>query len=362
MTIQVTKTFLPDLDEYVEYLRSIWATGHVTNHGPLVERLERQLAAYLGVKHLLLTCNGTIALQIAIKALRLRDEVVTTPFSYVATTASLVWEGCRPVFADVDAKTLCLDPENVEAGCTRATTGIVATHVYGNACDVESLSEIARRRGLRLLYDAAHAFAATYRGRALAAYGDAAVLSFHATKLFHTGEGGAVLTDDDDIAHRVRYLRNFGHRGQEEFWGLGINGKVSELHAAMGLSVLPHLPAILERRSALAAVYDGELFGPGITHLRWREGLVRNRAYYPILLSSERELLAVKSRLNEQGVFPRRYFYPALTELPYVAAPPAPIAEDAARRVLCLPLGHDVDPGAALQIAREIRATLERRL
>lgn len=356
--IQVTRTFLPALDDYVEYLRPIWASGQVTNHGALVERLEKELSLLLGAKHLFLVCNGTVALQIAIKALGLSDEVVTTPFSYVATTSSLVWEGCRPIFADIEPDTLCIDPERVEAACGPATSGVLATHVYGNACDVERLSEIAGRRGIRLLFDAAHAFGAGYRGRALAGYGDASILSFHATKLFHTGEGGAVLTNDDDIAHRVGYLRNFGHRGQEEFWGLGINGKMSELHAAMGLCVLPHIPRILEQRRLLTATYDSALAGSGVTGPRWREGVARNHAYYPILFRSEEELLAVKARLNSLEIFPRRYFFPALTNLPYVEGARAPIAEDAARRVLCLPIGHDVDEATAFRIASEITAEL----
>lgn len=356
--IQVTKTFLPELDTYVEYLRTIWASGQITNHGTLVEQLEAELRRLLGVKHLLLTCNGTAALQLAIRALGLNDEVVTTPFSYVATTSSLVWESCRPIFADIEPDTLCIDPEKVDAACGPATSGVLATHVYGNACDIERLSEIARRRGIRLLFDAAHAFGASYRGRALAGYGDASILSFHATKLFHTGEGGAVLTDDDDIAHRVGYLRNFGHRGQEEFWGLGINGKVSELHAAMGLCVLPHMPRILEQRRLLTAAYDSALAGSGVAGLRWREGVTRNHAYYPILFRSEGELLAAKARLNSLEIFPRRYFFPALTNLPYIEGARAPNAEDAARRVLCLPMGHDVDEASAFRVAREITAEL----
>jgi dTDP-4-amino-4,6-dideoxygalactose transaminase len=290
LMIQVTKTFLPDLEEYVQHLRTIWSSGRISNHGPLVERLESELQTLLGVKHLLLTTNGTVALQIAIKALELRDEVVTTPFSYVATTSSLVWEGCRPVFADIEPDTLCLDPERAAEACTPNTAGILATHVYGNACDVTALSELARRRGLRLLFDAAHAFGAMFDGKSLASSGDIAVLSFHATKLFHTGEGGALVTEDDDLAHRIRYMRNFGHRGQEEFWGLGINGKMSELHAAMGLAVLPHMSLILETRRRLTEAYDDALAGAEIQRVSWRAGLSRNCAYNPILLPSENVL------------------------------------------------------------------------
>jgi len=211
--ITVTRPTLPPFEEYLALLEGIWTRNHLTNAGPLVVELERLLAEHLGVKHCLFVSNGTIALQLVFRALELAGEVITTPFSYVATTSSIAWEGCTPVFADVEPDTLTLSAERAAAVVTSQTSAIVATHVYGNPCDVEGLAELARRRGLRLVYDAAHAFGASYKGRALSAYGDVATLSFHATKLFHTVEGGAVVTDDDEIARRVAYLRNFGHDG-----------------------------------------------------------------------------------------------------------------------------------------------------
>jgi len=356
--IQVTKTFLPELDAYVELLRGIWATGQVTNHGELVTRLEGALSEALGARNVLLVCNGTIALQIAIRALRLRGPVVTTPFSYVATTSSLVWEGCSPVFADIDPDSLCLDPQRAEEACARGASGILATHVYGNACAVEELAQVARRHGLPIIYDAAHAFAAKYQGRSLCAQGEISVLSLHATKLFHSGEGGALVTDDDSLAHEIRYLRNFGHNGPEAFFGLGINGKMSELHAAMGLAVLPHVPAIVSGRRALAEAYDQTLAGAPATQPLWRNGLERNYAYYPVLFRDEAGLLSVRAALNERGIFPRRYFYPALSALPYVGHQRTPVSEDAANRVLCLPMGHDVSPAMAMDIAELVQAAL----
>jgi dTDP-4-amino-4,6-dideoxygalactose transaminase len=339
--ITVTRPTLPPFEEYVELLRGIWSRNQLTNGGPLVEELERRLAEYLGVRHCLFVSNGTIALQLAYRALELRGEVVTTPFSYVATTSSLVWEGCEPVFADVDKGALTLSPERAEAAITPRTSAIVATHVYGNACDVQALGDLARRRGLRLVYDAAHAFGASLDGRALAAFGDVATLSFHATKLFHTVEGGAVVTDDDDVARRVAYLRNFGHKGQEAFQGIGINGKNSEVHAAMGLCLLPRVSEIVAERRALSQWYDERFaaHGDALQRPRLHARLEYNYAYYPVLLADAATVVDVQRRCADAGVLTRRYFYPSLSgALPYVPEGMVPVARDAASRVLCLPL------------------------
>ena len=338
--ITVSRPTLPPFEEYVALLQGIWTRNHLTNAGPLVVELEKRLAEYFGVKHCLFVTNGTIALQLAFRALDLAGEVITTPFSYVATTSSIAWEGFTPVFADVEPDTLTLSAERAEAAVTPQTSAIVATHVYGNPCDVDALAELARRRGLRLVYDAAHAFGASYHGRALSAYGDVATLSFHATKLFHTVEGGAVVTDDDEIARRVAYLRNFGHDGYERFQGIGINGKNSEMHAAMGLCLLPRVPAIVAERRALSLRYDAAIIGrcdairPAI-----RAGTTYNYAYYPVLLPDDAAVRAAQRHLEANGVLARRYFYPSLSgALPYVAAGDVPVARDAAERVLCLPL------------------------
>ena len=358
MKIPVTKSFLPPLDEYMKYLSEIWASGILTNNGPMVTTLETKLKEYLGVKHLFFVTNGTIALQIAVKALELCGEVITTPFSYVATTSSLVWEGCTPVFVDIDPRTLCLDPNRVEAAITPRTTAILATHVYGIPCDVEQIQAIAARHNLKVVYDAAHAFGVRYRGKALSGYGNLSTLSFHATKLFHTIEGGAVVTDDDEIAHRLSYMRNFGHKGQEDFWGLGINGKNSEFHAAMGLCNLPYIREIISARAQVCAWYDEELTGSGLIRPQLPDRTEYNFAYYPVLLPSEEVLLRVHGSLNAQQIFPRRYFHPSLDQLPYSQAQAVFIAHDAARRVLCLPLFHALSFEEIQRISSIIVSTL----
>jgi dTDP-4-amino-4,6-dideoxygalactose transaminase len=356
--INVTKTYLPPLEEYVQYLQGIWDRNWVTNHGPLVKELELKLKEFLGVKHLFFVSNGTIALQIAIKALDLTGEVITTPFSYVATTSSIVWEGCQPVFADIDRQTLCLDPALIEAAITPRTTAILPTHVYGHPCDVEHIQVVADRHGLKVIYDAAHAFGVRYRGQSLVSYGDIATLSFHATKLFHTGEGGALVTDDDDLAHRLAYMRNFGHKGQEDFWGLGINGKNSELHAAMGLCVLPRVPELIAKRRVVSKLYDSLLDWHSLSKPRRREHTAYNFAYYPVLLQSEEQLLKVRKVLHAHQVYPRRYFYPSLNALPYAHGGSSPVSEEIARRVLCLPLSHSLDRQSVQLISASVQEAL----
>ena len=359
--ITVTRPTLPPFEEYVELLRGIWSRNQLTNAGPLVVELERRLAEYLGVRHCLFVSNGTIALQLAYRALDLRGEVVTTPFSYVATTSSLAWEGCAPVFADVDPGTLTLSPERAEAAITPRTSAIVATHVYGNACDVHALGDLARRRGLRLVYDAAHAFGASLDGRALAAFGDVATLSFHATKLFHTVEGGAVVTDDDEVARRVAYLRNFGHQGQEAFQGIGINGKNSEVHAAMGLCLLPRVAEIVAERRALSQRYDERFtaLGDALRRPVLYPRLEYNYAYYPVLLADAATVVDVQRRCADAGVLTRRYFYPSLSgALPYVPEADVPVARDAANRVLCLPLYTGMSHAQLDHVASLVQAAL----
>lgn len=343
--INVTKPFFPELEEYHSYLKEIWESGWLTNNGQMVQKLEAKLQELLGVKHVILVSNGTIALQIAIKALKLSGEIITTPFSYVATTSSIIWEGADPVFADINPQTLCIDPEEVAGKVTDKTSAILATHVYGIPCDVEALRQIAEKHQVKLIYDAAHAFQVNHKGTSLLNFGDVSTLSFHATKLFHTVEGGAIVTDDDDIAHTCEYMRRFGHKGPYDFQGLGINGKLSELHAAMGLCMLRHMPAILKGRRLVSEQYDECLdfkklrkpvLEPGDTDY--------NYAYYPVICESEKSLMKVVHALQAQEIFPRRYFYPSLNELKYLERrQPCPVSEDLSRRVLALPL-HDQLP------------------
>ncbi|MBC7902881.1 MAG: DegT/DnrJ/EryC1/StrS family aminotransferase, partial [Gemmatimonadaceae bacterium] len=246
--IDITRPFLPPIEEYQEYVKGIWGRNWLTNNGPLVNELELRLKHHLNVDHMLYLNNGTIALQIAIKALSLKGEVITTPFSYIATTSSIVWEGCKPVFVDIDADTLNIDSSKIEAAVTEHTSAIVATHTYGNPCDVEKIEAIALKYNLKVIYDAAHCFGTKFKGRTLFDFGDVSTTSFHATKLFHTIEGGAVFTRNPDVLRRMAYMRNFGHNGPKDFADIGINGKNSELHAAMGLVNLKYIEDIQKSR------------------------------------------------------------------------------------------------------------------
>ena len=354
--IRVTKTILPPLGEYVGYLEKVWATGQLTNNGPLVKELEDKLRGYLGVKHLFLVANGTLGLQMALRALGISKRVITTPFSYVASTTALLWEYVTPVFSDINSRDFCIDPAKVEAAIDAETQAILAVHVYGHACDVAALAAIARRKNLKIIYDAAHAFGSKLDGRSLAAYGDVSVFSFHATKLFHTVEGGAVVTEDDDIARNIRLYRAFGHIG-EEYFTLGTNAKNSELHAAMGLCLLPRVSELIEQRKRLCEGYDRLL-----SHLPLKRPqpsvprVAYNYAYYPTVFPSEAILVAAQELLEAEGVFPRRYFYPPLNCLPYRKGESCPVAEDIARRVLCLPLSHEVTP----TIQEKVTALIEK--
>ena len=310
-----------------------------------LKELEQKLKKYLKVKHLFFVSNGTIALQIAIKALDLKREIITTPFSYIATTSSIVWENCTPVFADIDPYHLTINPDEIINKITSRTSAILATHVYGNPCDIEAIKKIADKNNLKIIYDAAHSFGVKYNNASLLAYGDIATLSLHATKLFHTGEGGAIITNDDDLAHRISYMRNFGHHGEEDFWGLGINGKNSELHATLGLAILPYLSQIMNARKTISQNYDklieksNNLIKPAL-----RENTKYNYAYYPVLFKNEKILLKVKQSLNNNGIYPRRYFYPSLNLINYLYSGKTKMrnSEDISNRILCLPLYHSL--------------------
>jgi dTDP-4-amino-4,6-dideoxygalactose transaminase len=357
--INVTKSYLPPQAEYNEYLIGIWQRVHLTNHGPLVVELETKLKEYLGVKHLFFLNNGTIALQIAIKALGLQGEIITTPFSYVATTSCIVWENCKPVFADIHPETYCINPTEIEKRITENTVAIMATHVYGNPCDVEAIEKIAKKYKLKVIYDAAHAFGVSYKNTSVLNYGDISTLSFHATKLFHTIEGGAIVTNDDELAHKISYMRNFGHNGAEDFWGVGINGKTSEFNAAMGLCILPKVTEIIAKRKFLSEKYDKILANLGLVKPLIDSKVFYTYSYYPIIFKSEKDLLKVKNILNASNIYPRRYFYPSLNTLNYVDNDKMPISEDISTRVLCLPLYYDLKEMEVQMIANLVVQTLK---
>jgi dTDP-4-amino-4,6-dideoxygalactose transaminase len=282
--------------------------------------------------------NGTLPIQIALKVFGQGGEVITTPFSYVATTSSIVWEGCTPVFVDIHPEYLTIDETKIEAAITEKTTCILATHVYGNPCDVEAIEAIAKKHKLKVIYDAAHCFGVTYKGKPIFNYGDVSTCSFHATKLFHCGEGGALFCQDEETLHEMWYRHNFGHNGPEEYHGLGINAKMSELQAAMGLSVFPYIEHIIKERRQVCEFYDTNLNFSTLKKLKLRPGTEWNYAYYPIMFNSEEELLKTIKRLEKKDIFPRRYFYPSLENLPYVDSNSCINAEDIAKKIICLPL------------------------
>lgn len=361
MDINVTKPFLPSRQAYQTLVDQIWSRNWLTNNGPLLNRLEIELRQFLGLDKLLVVTNGTLALQLAIKALGLQGEVITTPFSYVATTSSIVWEGCRPVMVDIEPDTLNIDPARIEAAITPATTAILATHVFGNPCETDAIGAIAARHGLKVIYDAAHAFGVRLHGRSIFAEGDVSTASFHATKLFHTIEGGAVVARTGEIDHRLSLLRNFGHTSAVSFDGPGINAKASEFHAAMGLCNLPHVTNLIAARKTVAGWYAARLEGSGLVRQRIRPQTEYNYAYMPVIFQDEAELLRVLELLANARIFPRRYFYPALSTLDYVEPRhPVPVAEDISRRILCLPLYHDLSEDEVVMICRLIRQAISR--
>nr|WP_294874101.1 DegT/DnrJ/EryC1/StrS family aminotransferase [uncultured Pedobacter sp.] len=338
--IPVTKPFLPKVNEFEEYIHSIWERQWLTNNGPLVNELELKLKNYLEIKHLLFVSNGTMALQIAIKALGLKGEIITTPFSFVATTNSIVWEGCKPVFVDIDEETFNIDPKKIEAAITPQTSAILATHVYGNPCDIDAIQEIADRYSLKVIYDAAHCFGTKYKNKSVFAYGDVSTTSFHATKVFHTIEGGAVFTQCPDLLKKMALMRNFGHDGPDEFSELGINGKNCEFHAAMGLCNLKEIDEILDKRRLLSFYYWKALANLEARYPKLNENLDYNYAYFPVLFDSEDLMLRCLKALENEKVYCRRYFYPSLSTLPFVTSPHMPVCDSVSRRILCLPLYH----------------------
>lgn len=360
MNINVTMPFLPPVEEYQAYINGIWKRNWLTNNGPLLNDLELKLKQYLGLDYLLYVANGTVALQIAIKALKLSGEIITTPFSYVATTSSIVWEGCEPVMVDIAPDTLNIDPSMIEAAITERTTAILATHVFGNPCDTEAIGAIAAKHGLKVIYDAAHAFGVRYLGKSLYAFGDVATASFHATKVFHTVEGGAVMAQSPDVLREMAMLRNFGHINATEFGGVGINAKNSEFHAAMGLCVLPYIDGIIKSRRLVCERYDRNLKGLPVTRPRIAANCDYNYAYYPVMLRDEATLLKVVDACNLAGIYPRRYFYPSLNNLPYITRGfQVPVSEDAARRILCLPLYDQLSIEEVDMISRVLHRALK---
>jgi dTDP-4-amino-4,6-dideoxygalactose transaminase len=341
--IPVTKPFLPPIEEYKDFLDGIWKRQWLTNMGPLASSLEIKLKEQLRVNHLLFVTNGTVALQMAIKALELKGEIITTPFSFVATTSCIVWENCKPIFVDIDKNSLNIDSTKIEASITENTSAILATHVYGNPCDVVAIEKIAKKYNLKVIYDAAHAFGVEVEGKSIFEYGDISTCSLHATKLFHSGEGGLIVTKDDQLLKKLAYMRNFGISGFDTFTELGINGKNSEFHAAMGLANLKYIKDIHAKRKALFNRYADKLKNVQVSMPVWHDSSSNNFSYYPVIFQSEDLMLKCIDvlKLNEVGT--RRYFYPSLaTALPYLEKVNLEVTDAISKRVLCLPFYYDL--------------------
>lgn len=341
--INVTKTFLPPIENYQKQLERVWKNGWVTNNGELYQELTAKLKTYLGVNYVIPMTNGTLPLHIALKAYANKGEVITTPFSYVATTSAIVWENCTPIFVDIEPKYFTIDSSKIEKAITDKTTAILATHVYGNPCDIDAIDAIAKKHNLKVIYDAAHCFGVKYKGQSIFNYGDISTCSFHATKLFHTGEGGAVFCQNQDMYKEMFYRHNFGHDGQENYHGLGLNAKMNELQAAMGLCVLPYVDDIITKRKEICQYYDQKLDTLQFKRLKIRQNTDWNYAYYPIIFKSEEHLKNVKIRLEKQNVFARRYFYPSLEKLPYICSEDCKLSEEISKKVLCLPLYSEIN-------------------
>lgn len=355
--IPVNKAFLPEYKEYEKYLKKIWASGWITNHGPLVNKLEHKLKKYLGVKHLIFTNNGTTALQIAIKALHLKGEIITTPFSYVATTNSILWEGCTPVFADINETDFNINPKKIIPLITKNTSAILATHVYGNPCDVEAIKNIAAAYNLKIVYDGAHAFGTLLQKKQVLSFGNVAICSFHATKNFHTIEGGAIITDDDETGEKMTLYRQFGHIN-DDYFSMGINGKSSEVHAAMGLCILPHINKIIKKRKEICEKYDECLAGINLQMPVPISDVKYNYAYYPVVFKNEQTLLKAKDNLASNNIFTRRYFYPSLNKLPFISAENCPVSESISSRVLALPLYYELKMKQVKRIADILKKSI----
>ncbi len=344
----VTKSFLPPFEEYVEQLRKIWDTNILTNQGPCLQEFEGKMKNFLEVENFHYLSNGTIALMLALSALDIGTEmdkdteIITTPFSYVASVSPILWQKCKPVFVDINSDNFTIDADKIEKAITPKTKAILAVHVFGYACDVDKIQKIADKYNLKVIYDGAHAFGAKYQGKSLTAFGDITTISFHATKLFHTVEGGACIVKDKKISDKLELQKRFGHNTYNHLC-LGINGKQSEFHAAMGLANFPHLSEIFQERKRISDRYTNSLLNlqktVNLQRPKQHIDLELNYAYYPVVFESEEQLLSVLSALEKENIMPRRYFFPSLNTLSYLEEYQAcPISEDISKRILCLPL------------------------
>lgn len=359
--IPVTKPYFPDIERYKSIVTRAYQNEWLTNRGILVCELEKKLQVLLNSESTpLLMNNGTIPLQIALKLLGQGGEIITTPFSYVATTSSILWEGCVPVFVDIDPEYLTIDETRIEEAITEKTTCILATHVFGNPCNVVEIDRIAEKYGLKVIYDAAHCFSVKYQGKSIFDWGDISTCSFHATKVFHTGEGGAAFVNTPGLYEAVFQCHNFGHNGPFDYARAGINGKMSELNAAMGHAVLDDFALIVNRRAEVCKLYDESLkFSPSFRKYALRPGTDWNYSYYGVIFEDAGVLQAVMNRLHELQIFPRRYFYPSLNTIGLFEKPvKMPVSEYISERILCLPVYHNLTGPEQMQIVEVINGLI----
>ncbi len=340
--IPSTKPYLPKREDYDKLIDGIWERNWITNHGPLVRQLETEISEYLDIEHISYVSSGAMALQLMLRTLPEGGEIITTPFSYVATTSTIVWEGHTPVFADILPGKLTIDPEKVSLAITENTRAILATHIYGNACEIEALEQLGREHNIPIFYDGAHCFGSKYKDKSLLSYGDMAVLSTHATKLYHTVNGGFVISKNPEQKSAIDRMRNFGHKGINNFEGVGINGKNSEFHAAMGLSILTDADSLVEERKIQSAYYYQNLKASNFELLTIKNEGETNGAYFPVICSSAQKCKELIAHGVTANIEFRRYFNPALNTLNYLKYTPCPLAEDISERIVCLPLYHDL--------------------
>jgi dTDP-4-amino-4,6-dideoxygalactose transaminase len=357
--IYVTQPSLAPLEEYTELLKEVWESGILTHNGPLVQKLEKELCSKLNVKHFTTVTNGTIAIQMAIKALELKGEIITTPFSWIATISAIKWEGCTPVFCDIDSETLNIDSSRIEALITDKTVAIIPVHVFGNPCDVETIETIAKKYNLKVIYDAAHAIGSNFKDKSLLSYGDISATSLHGTKLFNTAEGGGCITTDNVLNEKLKTIRFFGHNDNKDIVEDGFNGKMTEVHAALGISNFKYYDEVLKDRKEKYSYYKEKLsVNKYLTFQSIKYG-EQNYSYFPVIFKSEAELIKVERALNENKIYPRRYFYPSLnTYVKVVNYVKMPNSEDISKRILCLPLYWKLDYVSIDKIIRIIKENI----
>lgn len=358
--IYVTMPSLAPLDEYNEILKTVWERGILTHNGPLVQQLEKDICTKLEIDNFVAVSNGTIAIQMAIKALELKGEIITTPFTWVATVSAIKWEGCTPVFCDIDAETLNIDPAKIEALITDKTVAIMPVHVFGNPCDIEAIEAIAKKHNLKVIYDAAHAIGSTFNYKSVLEYGDISATSLHATKLLNTAEGGGCIAPNKELHEKLKRIRFFGHNDAKDIVEDGFNGKMTEVHAALGIANLKYYDEVLADRHKKYMLYRNELSTiPGLSFQEVKWG-TSNNSYFPVIFETEEQLLKVEKALNAVNIFPRRYFYPSVnTYTEIVDYQPTPISEDIAKRILCLPLYWKLEMESVNRIITRIKSTLK---